>query len=68
MQHYFGGPVNAIVRGSTHRAEILSVRGILIVNPGSTAFPGHQTARLGTIGFLNIEDSGRITPELVQLA
>ena len=67
MQHYFGGPVNAIVRGSTHRAEVFSMRGVLIVNPGSSAFPNHQTARLGTIGFLNIEESGRITPELVQL-
>jgi putative phosphoesterase len=67
MQHYFGGPVNVIVRGSTHRAEVLSIRGVLIVNPGSSAFPNHQSARPGTIGFLNIEESGRITPELVQL-
>jgi len=66
MKHYFGGPVNVIVRGSTHAAEITSVRGVLIVNPGSTAFPNHQSARLGTVGFLDIDD-GRVRPSILQL-
>ena len=66
MKHYFGGPVNVIVRGSTHSAEITSVRGVLIVNPGSTAFPNHQSARLGTVGFLDIE-GGRVRPSILQL-
>jgi putative phosphoesterase len=66
MKHYFGGPVNVIVRGSTHAAEITSVRGVLIVNPGSTAFPNHQSARLGTVGFLEIE-GGRVRPSIAQL-
>jgi len=67
MQHYFGGPVNVIVRGSTHAAQITSVKGVLIVNPGSATFPNHQTARLGTIGFLDIEGS-RVRPSIVQLS
>jgi putative phosphoesterase len=67
MKHYFGGPVNVIVRGSTHAAEITSVRGVLIVNPGSTAFPNHQSARLGTVGFLEVE-GGRVRPSILQLA
>ncbi len=67
MQHYFGGPVNVIVRGSTHAAQITSVKGVLIVNPGSPTFPNHQTARLGTIGFLDIEGS-RVRPSIVQLS
>jgi hypothetical protein len=66
MKHYFGGPVNVIVRGSTHAAEITSVRGVLIVNPGSTAFPNHQSARLGTVGFLEVE-GGRVRPSILQL-
>lgn len=66
MSHYFGGPVDVIVRGSTHVAEISRVKDILVVNPGSPTFPNHQTTRLGTIGFLDIED-GRVTPSLVQL-
>ena len=67
MQHYFGGPVDVIVRGSTHAAEITTVKGVLIVNPGSPTFPNHSNTRLGTIGFLEIED-GRVEATLVQLA
>jgi predicted phosphodiesterase len=55
-----------IVRGSTHAAEITTVKGVLIVNPGSPTFPNHRNTCLGTIGFLEIED-GRVTPSLVQL-
>ncbi len=66
MSHYFGGPVDVIVRGSTHAAEIITVKGVLIVNPGSPTFPNHQNTRLGTIGFLDIE-GGHVTPSIVQL-
>ena len=66
MSHYFGGPVNVIVRGSTHAAEITTVKGVLIVNPGSPTFPNHQSARLGTLGYLEIE-GGRVRPSIVQL-
>ena len=67
MRHYFGGPVDVIVRGSTHAAEITTVKGVLIVNPGSPTFPNHANTRLGTIGFLEVED-GRVEARLVQLA
>lgn len=66
MAHFFGGPVNVIVRGSTHAAEVTTVKGVLIVNPGSAAFPNHQSARLGTVGFLDIEN-GRVRPSILQL-
>ena len=66
MSHYFGGAVDVIVRGSTHAAEITTVKGVLIVNPGSPTFPNHQNTRLGTIGFLDIEN-GRVTPSILQL-
>ena len=66
MRHYFGGAVNVIVRGSTHAAEISTVKGVLIVNPGSTAFPNHQSARLGTVGFLDIEGA-RVKASILQL-
>jgi len=66
MSHYFGGPVDVIVRGSTHAAEITTVKGVLIVNPGSPTFPNHQNTSLGTIGFLDIE-GGLVTPSIVQL-
>jgi putative phosphoesterase len=67
MRHYFGRRVNIIVRGSTHRAEIVSVKGVLIVNPGSPTFPDHQSTRLGTVGFLDVDESGRVSPEILQL-
>jgi uncharacterized protein len=67
MQHFFGGPVQVIVRGSTHQATVKTVKGVLIVNPGSPTFPNHQTTRRGTIGFLDIDDWGRVHPTLVQL-
>ena len=66
MQHYFHGPVDVIVRGSTHAAEITTVNDVLIVNPGSPTFPNHQNTCLGTIGFLDIEDE-RVMPSLMQL-
>jgi len=66
MRHFFDGPVNAIVRGSTHAAEITTVKGVLIVNPGSPTFPNHLSLRLGTVGYLDIVD-GRVTPSILQL-
>jgi putative phosphoesterase len=68
MRHYFGGRVDVIVRGSTHRAEVFEQDGVLIVNPGSAMFPNHQTARLGTVGFLDVNDDGRIRTDIVELA
>lgn len=67
MLHHFGGPVHVIVRGSTHRAHVGTTKGVLIVNPGSTTFPNHQSTRPGTIGFLDIDEYGRVSPSLVQL-
>ncbi|MEE8347860.1 MAG: metallophosphoesterase family protein [Dehalococcoidia bacterium] len=66
MRHYFGGPVDVIVRGSTHVAGIATLKGVLIVNPGSPTFPNHQGLRLGTVGYLDIED-GRVRPSILQL-
>jgi putative phosphoesterase len=66
MTHYFRRAVDVIVRGSTHAAEITTVKDVLIVNPGSPTFPNHQSTRLGTIGFLEIDD-GRVEPSILQL-
>jgi putative phosphoesterase len=66
MDHFFDGAVDVIVRGSTHAAEITALKGVLIVNPGSPTFPNHQSLRLGTVGYLDI-DSGRVLPSILQL-
>jgi putative phosphoesterase len=66
MSHFFGGRVDVIVRGSTHRAEITTVKGVLVVNPGSPTLPNHQTPRLGTLAYLDVE-GGVVTPSILQL-
>lgn len=68
MKHFFGGPVNVIVRGSTHSAEITTVKDVLIVCPGSPTFPNHATTRLGTVGFLDIDANGGVTASILDLA
>ncbi|MEO8457396.1 MAG: YfcE family phosphodiesterase [Chloroflexota bacterium] len=68
MQHFFGGPVDVIVRGSTHRPEITTVKGVVIVCPGSPTFPNHATTRLGTVGFLDVDSDGLVTPSILDLA
>ena len=66
MRHLFGGPVNIVVRGNTHRAEVTTYKGVLLVNPGSPTFPNHMKLRLGTVGFLEIE-GGRVQARIHQL-
>ncbi len=66
MEHFFDGPVDVIVRGSTHRAEIMTVKGVLIVNPGSPSFPNHRSLSLGTIAYLDVE-GGQVQPSILQL-
>jgi putative phosphoesterase len=56
MEHHFGGPVDVLVHGDTHVPEIEEMRGVLLVNPGSPTFPRNLTRRLGTLGFLEIEN------------
>ncbi|MFQ5880431.1 MAG: metallophosphoesterase family protein [Dehalococcoidia bacterium] len=66
IKHYFGGPVDVIVRGNTHRAEIITHKDVLLVNPGSPTFPNHMQLQLGTVGFLET-DGGRAHPSIQQL-
>ena len=66
MRHFFDGPVGVIVRGSTHAAEITTVKGVLIVNPGSPTFPNQLSLRLGTVGYLDIA-AGLVRPSILQL-
>jgi predicted phosphodiesterase len=46
----------------------MTVKGVLIVNPGSPTFPDHANTRLGTVGFLDIDESGRVRPSILHLA
>ena len=55
MEHHFGGPVDVLVHGDTHVPEVETMRGVLLVNPGSPTFPRNLTRRLGTVGFVEID-------------
>ncbi len=66
MDRYFGGPVNIIVHGHTHVANVRVFKGVLCVNSGSPVYPRNLERRLGTIAFLDIED-GRVHPWVYQL-
>ena len=66
MEHYFGGPQHILVHGDTHVAGVETMRGVLIVNPGSPMYPRNLNTRLGTIGFLELKD-GRAHAWLEQL-
>ena len=50
------GRPQVLVYGDTHVEAIQEVGGVLCVNPGSPTFPHNLNTRLGTIGFLEIED------------
>lgn len=57
---------DVVVYGHTHIEAVDHVNGLLCVNPGSPTLPHNRSLRLGTIGFLNLED-GAIAAELWQL-
>jgi len=54
MDHHFGGRVDVLVHGDTHVPEVVEMRGVLLVNPGSPTFPRNLTRRHGTVGFLEV--------------
>ena len=66
MQRYFGGPQHVVVHGDTHVASVETIRGVLLVNPGSPMYPRNLDTRMGTLGFLEIEQ-GRLHAWLEQI-
>jgi putative phosphoesterase len=66
MDHHFGGRVDVFVHGDTHVEEIVEMRGVLLVNPGSPTFPRNLTRRPGTLAFLDLQD-GQVLATIHQL-
>ncbi len=66
MNHYFDGPQHVFVHGDTHVAGVETLRGVLVINPGSPMYPRNLDTRRGTIGFLEI-DGERIHAWLEQI-
>lgn len=63
----FGGPVDVVVCGDTHYAEIVRHQGVLVVNPGSPTFPSNYQKQLGTVGLLEITN-GQADARIIRLA
>lgn len=58
MDRYFGRPQHIVVHGDTHVASIETIRGVLLINPGSPMYPRNLDTRLGTLAFLEIDRGG----------
>ena len=65
-QKIFHQPLDVVVYGHTHMEEVHDVDGLLCVNPGSPTLPRNKSLRLGTIGFLTIEQ-GNVDVDLFQI-
>lgn len=61
-----GEQVDIIVGGDTHVERLEYREGVLLVNSGSPILPHHLSARLGTIGILELWP-GRVRAEIVRL-
>jgi len=57
---------DVVIYGHTHQASVHHIEDRLYVNPGSPTLPRNQSLRLGTIGFLELQDH-RVTATIVQL-
>jgi putative phosphoesterase len=54
MARKFGGPVDVIVFGDTHVAQVEVLKGVLLVNPGSPTYPSNYQKQHGTVGMLEV--------------
>ncbi len=64
-QRHFGGPVDVLVYGDTHRSVVYVWKGMLVVNPGS-ATVSDDFFGLGTVGILEIS-GGRASVTILRL-
>ena len=47
---------DVIVHGDTHVESIMTLEGVVCINPGSPTFPHNLNLQMGTIGFLDIKE------------
>ena len=50
-----GGHADILIGGHTHLERLEAREGALILNPGSPVLPHHKSARLGSVGLLELE-------------
>ena len=56
VNRHFGCQPDVVIFGHTHFEGIYQVNEMLCVNPGSPTLPRNQSVRMGTIGYLDIDD------------
>lgn len=56
MHYHFGGRVDVLIHGDTHVPEVTTLRGVLLVNPGSPVYPRNLSRQLGTVAFIEVRD------------
>lgn len=66
MDSDFGGPVDVIVFGHSHVETIQTIKGVLVVNPGSPTVPHNKVNQLGTVAILEIRD-GKAEAQILPL-
>lgn len=68
MDHEFGRAVDVIVFGDTHTEEVVTVKDVLCVNPGSPTLPHNLDHIIGTVGLLEIVEGQAPRTRIIHLA
>lgn len=68
MMRIFGTTdLDVLVYGDTHVEAIDELHGVLCINPGSPTYPRNLNTQYGTIGFLDIDDDGKVEASIWML-
>ncbi|MDP6316837.1 MAG: YfcE family phosphodiesterase [Pseudomonadales bacterium] len=66
IDRHFDRIPDAVIFGHTHFEGLYQIDRILCVNPGSPTLPRNQSVRMGTLGYLEVEQ-GRISASIHQI-
>ena len=67
MGHEFGRAVDIIVFGDTHTEEVVTVKDVLCVNPGSPTLPHNLDHLVGTVGLLEVNEGEAPKVRIIRL-
>ncbi|MFL2640340.1 MAG: metallophosphoesterase family protein [Dehalococcoidia bacterium] len=67
MDNEFGQPVDIIVFGDTHTEEVVQVKNVLCINPGSPTLPHNLDHIIGTVGILELNEGSPPITKIIHL-
>jgi len=67
METHFGGPVDVLVMGHSHLEGVMRFGRTLVVNPGSATLPRNLVGVPGTVGMLEISETGEVAATIIRL-